>query len=286
MKPKKELLEQLKSMMLGFSCNNYIEMIYNLLSYSEQDAIEYLRKFHISENSYQIKLRFFEKKFPEYVEEREYLSELYQKYLDSYYPKKENIIKQNEELLREQRIIKQLFESNDTVELFCSKYGYHLHEINLMIRRLQLSEKKQMIEILESRNNDELIEIISQIIKEVCLNKSFDIIDYYQYTHLYPISFDYLLKKHFKELSPVIMKKVAIFIRKYEQYEKIKINRNQEISTEITIDGRVITKEERENIFNYLDHHNIPSCFYREALRKYVRNEKYFNEIQKVNRKV
>lgn len=261
-------------------------MIYNLLSYSEQDAIEYLRKFHISENSYQIKLRFFEKKFPEYVEEREYLSELYQKYLDSYYPKKENIIKQNEELLREQRIIKQLFESNDTVELFCSKYGYHLHEINLMIRRLPLSEKKQMIEILESRSNDELIEIISQIIKEVCLNKSFDIIDYYQYTHLYPISFDYLLKKHFKELSPVIMKKVAIFIRKYEQYEKIKINRNQEISTEITIDGRVITKEERENIFNYLDHHNIPSCFYREALRKYARNEKYFNEIQKVNRKV
>lgn len=206
--------------------------------------------------------------------------------MDSYYPKKENIIKQNEELLREQRIIKQLFESNDTVELFCSKYGYHLHEINLMIRRLPLSEKKQMIEILESRSNDELIEIISQIIKEVCLNKSFDIIDYYQYTHLYPISFDYLLKKHFKELSPVIMKKVAIFIRKYEQYEKIKINRNQEISTEITIDGRVITKEERENIFNYLDHHNIPSCFYREALRKYARNEKYFNEIQKVNRKV
>ena len=267
-------------MMLGFSCNNYIEMIYKLLSYSEQDAIEYLRRIHISENSYQIKLRFFEKKFPEYVEEREYLSELYQKYLDSYYPKKENIIKQNEELLREQRIIKQLFESNDTVELFCSKYGYHLHEINLMIRKLPSTEKEQILEKLESRSNAELIETMTQVIKEICLNKEFDIIDYYQYTHLYPISFDYLLREHFNELSPLIMKKVSIFIRKYEQYEKIQISRKPEIATETIIDDRVITKEEREKIFNYLEQNNIPNYFYKEALRKYIQNEDYFNEIQ------
>lgn len=182
--------------------------------------------------------------------------------------------------------MKQLFESNYTVELFCSKYGYHLHEINLMIRKLPSTEKEQILEKLESRSNAELIETMTQVIKEICLNKEFDIIDYYQYTHLYPISFDYLLREHFNELSPLIMKKVSIFIRKYEQYEKIQISRKPEIATETIIDDRVITKEEREKIFNYLEQNNIPNYFYKEALRKYIQNEDYFNEIQKVNRKV
>ena len=286
MELRKELLTKLKSIILGSRGNNYLEMIYNLLSYSEQDAIEYLRKFHISEDSYQIKLRLFENRFPEYIEERKYLAELYQKYLESYYPKKESVIKEDEELIRNQKIMKQLFESNYTVELFCSKYGYHLHEINLMIRKLPSTEKEQILEKLESRSNAELIETMTQVIKEICLNKEFDIIDYYQYTHLYPISFDYLLREHFNELSPLIMKKVSIFIRKYEQYEKIQISRKPEIATETIIDDRVITKEEREKIFNYLEQNNIPNYFYKEALRKYIQNEDYFNEIQKVNRKV
>lgn len=284
MENREKLLTLLKSEIKSHRCNNYIVIFCSLLSCSEKESIELLRKYHISKKVYDTKLKMFSTKFPDYKEEQEYLKNIYQKYLDMYFfkTKEMKIKKMNVE---NQKILDSFLESNNTIEEFCSKYGYRMSLIFQIIYDLPVHQRNEIQSSLKNKNNDSLIEIMRQIVKEICLNPNFDIIDYYQYTHLKIYDFRIVLKEYFGELNPKITKKVVIFLNKYREFEKNIITKEKIINSNISIGNKNINLEEKQKILEFLESQNIPICFYNAALKKYIKNPEIFECDQKIKGK-
>lgn len=281
---KEEILVLLNREIKGRSCNNYIFVFFSLLSCSEKEAIELLRKYHISKQDYNDKLKKFSNKFPDYKEEREKLEEIYQRYLDMYYPKKEEK-KVEINNIENEKLLNTFLNSGDTIEEFCSKYGYRMSEIYGVIYKLPVSKRKEVQENLKEKNNDSLVEIMRQMVKEICLNPNFDIIDYYQYTHLVISDFRTVFKEYFGELNPKLTRKVVVFLQKYGDFTKKIMNYDKIMHSNMCIENRTIDTTEKQKVLNYLEQQNIPLCFYLPALKKYIKNPEYFEDNQKVKRK-
>lgn len=284
MEKKEKLLDLLNSKIKSYQCDNYIVIFRNLLSCSEDDAIALLRRYRISEKSYHTKLKMFSSKFPDYVEEQDYLKNIYQKYLNIYCSKKEE--KKDEKIdIENKKLLNSFLDSGGTIEEFCSIQGYKMRQIYEIIYALPKYQKIEVREMLKTKDNDYIIETMRQIIKEVCLNPNFDIIDYYQYTHLRIGDFRILLRKYFGELNPKLMKMVLTFLQKYEKFENVIISKDQIINSNISIGNKTINLEEKQKILEFLESQNIPICFYNDALKKYIKNPEIFECDQKIKRK-
>lgn len=279
MENREKLLTILNSEIKSHCCNDYIVIFCSLLSCSEEEAIELLRKYHISKQIYNTKLRKFSTKFPDY--KQEYLKKIYQEYLDMYALKKQEK-KVDKIYVENQEILSTFLESNNTIEEFCSKHGYRMTRIFQIIYDLPIHQRKEIQSSLKDKNNDSLIEIMRQIIKEICLNPNFDIIDYYQYTHLMISDFRIILKEYFGDLDPKITKKVVIFLQKYSEFGRNIVTKEKIINSNISIGNRTINLEEKQKILNYLENQNIPICFYIFAFKKYINNPEYFEDCQKI----
>ena len=259
--------------------NNYgwDELAYNLLILSEKDAIELIRKQHITKQAYSSFIRKFKTKFPKQLEEIEVLKGLYVKYLEKYNIDPDKKVKRSYiecNHVGDKRLDKfvAVYESGYCIEEYCSINGETIHSVTTAVKNLKLEDKQKYAEEYEeilNRDNSDFYEYIRFTISKLLeIDKNdFTIMDYHKYTKL-PVTDFVKLANSLVENQETI-KELLIMI-KIADRKLPRICKDVELNSKITINGVEVSREDKENVFNYLEENGYPICDYKIALRKYL----------------
>lgn len=193
---------------------------------------------------------------------------------------KEEIISQLntnlEKFLNSKKIVDELLNSEFNILEFAHHHvEYNIKDIKNAIKIVSLNEKSffsKINNIINSRNSFDIYYEIDNLINNILTNDNFDVIDYYNMTKL---SFKDLIEYCRFYYDEETANKVKLFSHKYKDniyHSGTKIIEEKEFECLTTLQGRVITKEEKEIIFNYLNERQIPIniMIYRVALKKYI----------------
>lgn len=192
-----------------------------------------------------------------------------------------------------QSIVEDLITSGKSIYQYCHEnLEYKCSDIKKYILMFfgetkgHAEKSKIFIEKIEERENQHFIDELNYIAEEIINNENFDIIDYYLATKL---DIDDFMKK----VSPTIQ--IIDFAQKnfertYRRFQMntsnpriTSLNKQQELKVNRIIKGYLVTPEDKEAIFKYLEEEQIPlnTFTYRAALNRLVSGNLDF--IQKIN---
>ena len=189
--------------------------------------------------------------------------------------------------------------SHQTKVEFCLENNLSLKKFELyvsVIKANDLSLYKLYLDKIHSiiaqkytlllKNLEMITDLIKNGVKEAECIRPFDLLDYYQITHLSRAEFLNILKNKKNNLPTTDVNLVLKFLRKYENSRIL--NKNDLISrikekdiigiefdsnnNPIANTGRLVTKEEKVSVVNYLKENNIPlyDYCYDIALKRYI----------------
>ena len=280
---KQEYLKYLEKNMES----NYEYIFCELLSCeTEEQAIEKLRRFNMTEDTYNFKLQLLKRKLAELdnelTDEFDFLNTLYKKYKEKYSLIK---IKKENDVEIYLNILNSIIESNLSIEEYCSMYGgFTVKEIKNMYHAIYGSHPGLHNEFAKQcmQPSPAFYGYIKQIVDNIICNPNFDVFDYYYYTRLYPLDFVTICRE---KLDERIFRMITPTMRKIQAATNIHVNLQAEVNGVTTIKSYEITKEEKFKIAEYLDEHHMPDSAYKYALRKYVAGDErlveYVNQVQK-----
>lgn len=178
--------------------------------------------------------------------------------------------------LNSKRMVDELLNSQfNILEFAHNNIEYNVKDIENAIKIASLNDKifvSKINAIVNSRNSIDIYYEIDNIINKILNDKSFDIIDYYNMTKLdFKDLLSYCKLYHDEET----IRRIKNFCNRYKEnifHSEIKIVIEKELEDFTSIQGRLITKEEKEIIFNYLKERRIPInvMIYKVALKKYI----------------
>lgn len=227
--------------------------------------------------------------------------------------KKIEKVKNNVESILEnaKNIVNQFINSSyENIKQFCISINLKEEKFNEYINLvkendLDLYEKyKAKVNAVHSQNFAILSKFVENIfnfikngIEENGVKRDFDLLDYYQLTSMERATFLDIAKRNLKKDD---INKILKFLRKYNSSKKLTKSNLEQIFEEKTIvgiefdedkrpipgTGRLISKEEKQKIIDYLKENNIPlydDC-YNIALRRYINGTLVLDlEKQKIN---
>lgn len=210
---------------------------------------------------------------------------------------KNNKLNEIEQKSSEYQIAKSILE--DVIASGLSIYEYcHINagnrvtEIKKYIKQIYNSsdeknrESTRIIRELEEKENPNFINELNFIKEEIMYNDNFTVIDYYLLTKLHIDDFIKRVGMNAMMNQFVGNNFQCSYTHFYNYANKkqiVSINKDRELKLMRSINGRVITIEEKEAIFKFFEENEIPlnEATYSAAIRKIVNNELDF--IQKIN---
>lgn len=256
--------------------SNYENEFYKILT--SNDPRYTLSEFDWTDQAFYYKLSRFKKKYTSQkdIELANYIEEKYQKYIE---------FKQNKTLDSGKviyyvpiEIIQDLFASNCSIYEYCDNNSkYSVPDITREIRILYKEKANDIISKLEKLESPFFQQKLEEIASMITNDPNFSVVDYYLNTKLNLIDFKKRLKHYNNEVSR--------FVSKYSNVcGKIQcvFSKEGELRTKRIINGKEITIEEKEMIFDFLMENDIPiSQFtYRDCLNKLLNGE--FNSLKKI----
>ncbi len=262
--------EHLKDVLNKFRKNKSIlyDYLYNFLYENEETINNYMKKKSIGEKDYIKMYKFFKKNFPNQENERKELVKAYHKYIS---PKNidELIEKTNGNRDRYENRLVDLYLSNCSKVEYASKTGTWLTQINNTIKRFLDDEKsrfhKMALEV-SKRSDDDITASIKLLALELLNNEDTDILYYFDNTRLCFQDFRTIIEPFFENSS---LRKILEKVNKLKTIENDVI-KDTEIEATTIINGVEVSKEEKINIFKYMEYKNYPNGLYQTVLRKYV----------------
>ena len=253
---------------------NYVQMAYELLYISEDEAVNMLVKKNVDSDQLLKAIKKFKINFPNQVDEIDKLekiySELSKKFLyknnrKSYIDKSIFLEKTiNEVYDEEQALLLDIYNSNLSIEEYCSNNG---NSIDVLKRLCNKNVDSKISKDILSRDNKVFKKYMCELGKIILQSNEFDMLDYYTYTRLRYVDFKNELFKLFAKDD------VVKIIKKVKNINKVNnniVSKNEQLKMKTVIAGREITEDEINKIFNYLEENNYPFSLYRIALKKYV----------------
>ena len=256
-------------------CDSFENAI-QLLTLSEEDGLKYLKSRDYTKKKCSSIHMYLKKRFPNQTEELNYIENILKKYIDE----KENntsrttyLDPKNYEITTEEyySALNRVINSPYSIEDYCSITGDRLNTYYTPCYRLKrYKNNDEIVREVESRDWSKTINVIREIMFEFIMSDEADMLYYYKKTKLHPDDFKTLFKKIVTDSE--IIKDVISKISN-EQKKIKKVNKESEINSKSIINGREITKEEKEMIFDYLEENDYPIDLYLIALRKYANEE-------------
>ena len=276
-KLNKEEIKKVFENALKYRYVKYISVINDILFVDEIEAIKIIKSKNYSVTDLSSSIKKFKTNYPLQTEEIEKLnnilisakSQLNKKDKRNCYLNKNALFDMNNSNKQKEidKKLKDLYLSNLSIEEYCSNNGLWINSIKLLCEKNREYYKEIIDEILK-RDSSEFKNYIKDVGIKILESDEFDRLDYYLNTKLKYEDFRDILY----EVLP--KDKVILILRKFSKMNKISystpINKEKELEIINTIGGRVITKEEKERIFNYLEDNSIPIDLYRIALKRYA----------------
>lgn len=178
--------------------------------------------------------------------------------------------------LNSKKIVDELLNSEFNILEFAHHHiEYNVKDIKNAIKIVSLNDNtflSKINNIINSRNSFNAYCEIDNIINLILNDESFDIIDYYNMTKL---SFKDLIEYCKLYYDEETASKIKKFSNKYKEtilHNRTKVIIEKELEGFTSIQGRLITREEKEIIFSYLKERQIPInvMIYKAALKKYI----------------
>lgn len=220
-----------------------------------------------------------------------------------------NIKEERARLLKEllpyaQKYVAMFIESDcETVRTFCNLYGVPFDIFGRLIETLQYHDQDLYQGYISKMNGDntfkyslivEKVKMMVPQIKNGISGRNFDIIDYYSYTR---VPLDDVIRIIKDKLMPEETRIFRRFTGKYSNLKELNENNINYILNEITeVDcdrnkdgdvikgtGRIITREEKIKIMNYIKNLQIPlnMATYRSCFDRYTKGYLAFEEEKK-----
>ncbi len=252
----------------------YIENVMNIIMQDDDKVITYLEKHKFSLHNLESSIRQFSNKYYNQKNTIEYLNNLisrYENYLNNRVKKSNSYIKysfdfQNNKEANFFNRIYCLYLSGLSIEEFCSITGESLSDLRVLVKnRVKTDNYKDIVnEILSRRASDEFYIKMKYIADMVLNEEEFDVFDYYNITRLKVEDYREIIKDM---VEPENYKKIIIKLYKTVSVEK-NINKNVELNANRTINGKIVSKEDKLEIFNYLEENRYPINLYYYTLKK------------------
>lgn len=249
------------------NASNWFEYLLHILNLPEEEGLEFLRKSQISKETYNKHLEQFKTNYPNQVDYINYLERLYKKYEIN----NNLIVSEYEEIEQDvaNSLLIDILSSGCCIEEYSSITGHTISELKQLFKH-----KKNSIELeeLESRkeSRENLKKVIFYLIEKIIADE-LDIFLYYEATKLDLSEFVNIAKTMVNDNS--VVRKLGLFRDKYTKIIAMKINKEAELNGTKIIDGRIVDKEDKEFIIDFLERSNIPIGFYNIYLRKYLNGE-------------
>lgn len=244
--------------------SNFLEFASVILNNSEEESFAFLRKRNFSEDKIDNMIKSLKNRFPNQPE-IENIKLTYAKYKEYYSCKLKKEVPSDIDYCS--KLIMEIFNSNKTVEEYCSMTGESFDNCHSAITSRKSSMKKE-IDIILSRDNSEFEKMIKIMAYQFIKDPNFDLTMYYDFTKLKFIDFFNSCKKIIS--NEKVYEKVRILIRKNEKTLKMEIVKKVELEGKTIISGREITREEKEKVFDYMEEKKYPISLYSIVLRKYL----------------
>ena len=254
----------------------YMQVINEVLFISEEEALHVLVTKNISADLFGKYVKSFKDSFPLQVDEIKKLNNIYKAlnekqsnrqtgYINTTLLYKSNADVVNNELEQ----LNELIKSDLSIEEYCSKTGNSISSIRLICDKYRETNEDAINNIL-TKDTTEFKNYIKEIGKSILLDDKFDRLDYYQLTHLKYENFRDIL---YEELPKETVMKILRKCSKIFKSVTIPINKENELEIVNTFNGRVVSKEEKIKIFDFLEENDIPIDLYRIALKRYAYGE-------------
>lgn len=192
-----------------------------------------------------------------------------------------------------QSVVEDLIASGKSIYEYCHEHlEYQYSDIKKYILTVfgessgHTEKSKSFIQKIEERENQYFIDELNYIAEEIINNENFDIIDYYLATKL---NIDDFMKKvpSAIQINDFAQKNFERTYRRFQMNTSnpriTSLNKQQELKVNRIIKGYLVTPEDKEAIFKYLEEEQIPlnTFTYRAALNRLVSGNLDF--IQKIN---
>lgn len=262
--------------------SKYIYQIRDILNCkTEGEAITYMRNLQFTQEYFDNIISNFKARYTnssEYVERLNYLFTKYKEFvhLDEQNNKaiQEIFANQKEQYDYSVQVVNDLIASNCSIEEYCHyNLEFNLDNIEECIKIVCYNKKTRIDELrrgINDRSNHFIYEL-KNIVNRITTVDGYDYFDYYMDTKLSFKDFDMLTKKY-KLSTPVIKSFINSNKKVFIGYKLIKVNKEMELKCSRIIRGRLITPEEKNQIFNFLEENQIPlnNVTYRSALDRYL----------------
>lgn len=275
----------------GSENSKYVHEIRAILNCkTDGDAITYMRNLQFTQNYFEAILAKFEAKYANSNEYISRLKDLFEKYREFVNLDKNNTKQQELSSFQQNRyeysmkIVSELINSNYTIEEFCHhNLNVNIDDVEKSINIVYNNEKDKIEELKRSINerNDFVLEL-KNIVDRIS-SEGYDCFDYYMDTKLSFKDFEMLIKKY---------NIMTLEARKFINSNKTvctgttlcRINKLEELKCVRIIKGRVVTEEDKIQIFNFLENNQIPlnSATYKSALNSYLNETLDLNSKQYV----
>lgn len=171
-------------------------------------------------------------------------------------------------------LIKDVLYSSLSIEEYCSNTGESVNKIKNICTKYTKSDDLDKVNIgkmLLERSSIEFLNKLKNDVLTELLKEDADIFDYLNITRLKPRDFREAMNGLIPhEMIIDILTRIDLYrIDPINNLHTI-INKDAKMSSIITIDGRVVTQDEKEKVFSYLEDNNYPLCLFNSALKKYV----------------
>lgn len=253
---------------------------YKVLTAPKEEVVEVVRKMNLGKAKYEEMINYLERKFPNQTNEYNYLRFVYDVY-EKKYNKKESpraktyiIRKDLTKTIDKCALIEEVYNSGLSKEEFCFKTGVPFSNINEALK-LRNPKYTSLIEEISSRDSSHIEKEINSIIYDILTTPDFDILDYLDRTKL---TYNDLKRYLPSGLTPMQHKKINdIFV---PIKKRMSSSRKTILDTKLNRNNREITREEKENIFAYIDEKGYPDVLYSMILNKYLEGEIDINNKQ------
>lgn len=167
-------------------------------------------------------------------------------------------------------VVVTLLNSDYSIEEFCHmNLKYNIKDIKNMIFSVSKQDRNEILDILSKRTYERIMPSIEKIVMEI-INDELDIVDYYMLTKLNFSDFYEIISLQIDNIK--VLNKIKSFIS--FNREKVKENHymyviSQELETNSfsKINDVVITKEQKEKIFRFMEN-NIPITLHTYGVLK------------------
>lgn len=256
------------------------EQLYNI--FTSENPVEQIRKYHLEESDIKRMRSCLETKYSK--EDIDLLEEYYLEYCNKYATKSVQEIKADALKEKSKIILDDVRKSGKSLAEYASENLYiDINDIDRAIKNLTSETGKEyqiLVEEINSRESETFKDEMNAILNEIRYG-DFDILDYYSRTKLSLNDFKKIVGSE-RSLSIFMNKyKNCASRSKYRDPSKFKEERYDQLHV---MQGIIITNEDREIVFKYMDENQIPYTeeTYRAVLGKYLDDNLY----EKINIKL